>query len=268
MKKRLVIFMTALLMLFGGITTAKAEGEIDTALNIFNGLSQLYNDVQNSENSDEAINIMKENVTQYIVSNPGVVKGVIGDNYKYIYVGVTEEEKNILMGVVLLPVVAGYNAEGRGNMNAVKYIIFNSGSAFESLRQRISEAELRDAVIDDNGQPVYNIPTEDDGYPYHIILPIKVNTSNAVSEDTITEDSVIDGDNLVVEISDFIIKPVNDSQGTTKTNNSKINSKTTTAASKKTVKNPKTGDVLFTILGTITLAGAGFVVTLKKAKQR
>ena len=25
---------------------------------------------------------------------------------------------------------------------------------------------------------------------------------------------------------------------------------------------------LFTILGTITLAGAGFVVTLKKAKQR
>lgn len=37
---------------------------------------------------------------------------------------------------------------------------------------------------------------------------------------------------------------------------------------KKAVKNPKTGDTLFAILGAITLAGAGFIVTIKKAKQK
>ena len=40
------------------------------------------------------------------------------------------------------------------------------------------------------------------------------------------------------------------------------------AETKKTVNNPKTGDTLFKILGAITLAGAGFVVTVKKAKQK
>lgn len=37
---------------------------------------------------------------------------------------------------------------------------------------------------------------------------------------------------------------------------------------KAVVKNPKTADTLFTILGTIVLAGGAFVVTLKKAKQK
>lgn len=37
---------------------------------------------------------------------------------------------------------------------------------------------------------------------------------------------------------------------------------------KEAVKNPKTGDTLFAILGAITLAGAGFIVTIKKAKQK
>ena len=44
------------------------------------------------------------------------------------------------------------------------------------------------------------------------------------------------------------------------------NSQTTNTKNK--VKNPKTGDTLFKILGAITLAGAGFVVTVKKAKQK
>ena len=59
----------------------------------------------------------------------------------------------------------------------------------------------------------------------------------------------------------------------TEVKNEEADKKTTSntsnnAETKKTVKNPKTGDTLFKILGAITLAGAGFVVTIKKAKQK
>ena len=40
------------------------------------------------------------------------------------------------------------------------------------------------------------------------------------------------------------------------------------AQAKKAVKNPKTGDPVYTIIGLMVLAGAGFTVSMKKAKQR
>lgn len=58
----------------------------------------------------------------------------------------------------------------------------------------------------------------------------------------------------------YIVLAKDDSKPTSNTSNN--------AETKKTVKNPKTGDTLFKILGAITLAGAGFVVTIKKAKQK
>ncbi|MBQ9013841.1 MAG: hypothetical protein IJ094_09900 [Bacilli bacterium] len=259
MKKRLVIFMMALLMLFGGITTAKAE-ESNNTLNIIKGIIELYNSAQSSEDPmNEVKNALQNNITEYILNNPSVVENIVGDEYKYIYVGVTEEEyQEIMNNLGQVAVSSGLSEEGGSlDVNALMQAIYNSGMSLESLIEKMKNAELRDIVVDGN----YNLPTENDGNAYHIILPVKINADNAATQDDIE-----------VEVNDVIIEPIatNTSANTknTNTNSSETKKATTTAASKKTVKNPKTGDVLFTILGTITLAGAGFVVTLKKAKQR
>ena len=60
---------------------------------------------------------------------------------------------------------------------------------------------------------------------------------------------------------DFYYGVVSKKENTSSTSNTASNVK-------KAVKNPKTGDTLFAILGAITLAGAGFIVTIKKAKQK
>ena len=262
MKKRLVIFMMALLMLFGGIAKVNATEGSNVTINIINDMAYLYDYYYGGGNptNDEIVNVLQQNVKEYVVSNPNIV----GD--KYIYIGMTELEHDSIKALPYIPIIVGGDPEGRRQVSieSIFNLMYTAGSSMASLKNKFENAEIRDVIIDENGQKHYDIPTGDDADPYYIILPVKI--SKIDSNEDITEN------NISVKVDNAIIDPIVSNTTTdtknTNTNSSETKKATTTAASKKTVKNPKTGDVLFTILGTITLAGAGFVVTLKKAKQR